>query len=57
MFLGKDRYADKTSAHLIASGPRGMIHFWTVFQGSEILAVFSVVIDNNLFAQIILVHN
>jgi hypothetical protein len=43
IFLSKERYSDKSSAHLIASGPRGMIHFWSVFQGSDLLGLFAVV--------------
>ena len=43
LFLNKERYGDKSSAHLISSGPWGMIHFWSVFQGAELLSRFRVV--------------
>ena len=33
----------KDAASLIASGPRGHIHFWNVFQGGKLMAQFPVV--------------
>ncbi|XP_069131359.1 LOW QUALITY PROTEIN: cilia- and flagella-associated protein 337-like [Argopecten irradians] len=36
----KSRESRKTSASLIASGPRGHIHFWNVFQGGSMMAQF-----------------
>lgn len=47
IFMNKDRYNDKNSTHMISSGPWGMIHFWTIFNGTSILARFPVVsLDN-----------
>lgn len=43
VFLGKERFTNKNSAHLVSSGPWGMIHFWNVFHGPEIFAQFSFV--------------
>jgi len=43
LFVGKERFAEKSCAHLISSGPWGMVHFWNVFHGSEIVARFPVV--------------
>lgn len=34
------RAYNKDAASLIASGPRGCIHFWNVFQGGQLLAKF-----------------
>ena len=36
----KTRAYNKDAASLIASGPRGCIHFWNVFQGGQLLAKF-----------------
>lgn len=48
IFLKREYLASKTSAHLIASGPWGMIHFWNVF-ANELYARFKIVsIFNNL---------
>ncbi|XP_070553109.1 cilia- and flagella-associated protein 337-like isoform X2 [Ptychodera flava] len=38
----EDRAANKHCAQLVASGPRGCIHFWNVYNGGELLAQFSV---------------
>lgn len=43
IFLNKERFTNKNAAHLISSGPWGMIHFWNVFSGPEIIVRFSVV--------------
>ena len=31
IFLSRDSLSQKTGAHLISSGPWGMIHFWNIF--------------------------
>lgn len=36
----KTRAYNKDAASLIASGPRGSIHFWNVFSGGRLLAKF-----------------
>jgi hypothetical protein len=43
IFLKKSLYTNKNSAHLIASGPAQMIHFWSVFGNNEIKAKFYLV--------------
>jgi hypothetical protein len=43
LFLNRERLLNKTSAHLISSGPWGMIHFWTIFSGSGMIAKFPIV--------------
>ena len=36
----KKRESEKSAASLIASGPRGHIHLWNVFQGGALMAQF-----------------
>jgi hypothetical protein len=43
VFLSRDFLMHKSSAHLVASGPYGMIHFWSVFNGNQLFARFKVV--------------
>jgi WD40 repeat protein len=43
IFLNRENYMQKNCAHLIASGPYGMVHFWSVFSGVELYARFKVV--------------
>ena len=42
LFLHTRAYK-KDAASLIASGPRGHIHFWNVFQGGKLMSQFLVV--------------
>lgn len=39
LFL-KTRAYKKDAGSLVASGPRGHIHIWSVFQGGQLLAQF-----------------
>ena len=42
IFLSLESLSNKNSAHLISSGPWGMIHFWNIF-GNELYARFKIV--------------
>ena len=42
IFLSRDSLSQKTGAHLISSGPWGMIHFWNIFY-NEMYARFRIV--------------
>ncbi len=46
-FLSREYLVNKSSAHLVASGPYGMIHFWSVFNGNELYGRFKVVSIQN----------
>jgi hypothetical protein len=43
MFLSREYLMHKSSAHLVSSGPYGMIHFWSVFNGNQLYARFKIV--------------
>ena len=43
IFLNKENFQEKASAHLITSGPWGRVHFWNVFHTQTVQAQFSVV--------------
>lgn len=42
IFMNKESFLEKNSAHLISSGPWGRVHFWNVFHTQSVLAQFSV---------------
>ena len=39
----RSKIYNRAAAQLIASGPRGHIHYWNVFQGGSLFAQFPVV--------------
>jgi hypothetical protein len=40
IFLKKENFLSKQAAHLVSTGPWGMIHFWSIFGQTEIRARF-----------------